>query len=79
MKEATGELNMTVVTIAAIAAVIALFYFLIWPMIEGGLTANTRCANAYGCSQCVNGQRTCAGYYDNNGNTTDEEITCTCQ
>ena len=27
MKEATGELNMTVVTLVAVAAVAALFYF----------------------------------------------------
>ena len=28
MKEATGELNMTVVTLVAVAAVAALFYYL---------------------------------------------------
>ena len=33
MKEATGELNMTVITIIAIAAVGALFYVFVWPMI----------------------------------------------
>lgn len=34
MKEATGELNMTVVTLVAVAAVAALFYFFLWPMIQ---------------------------------------------
>ena len=33
MKEATGELNMTVVTIIAIGAVIA-FFWLMWPSIQ---------------------------------------------
>lgn len=33
MKEATGELNMTVVTIIAIGAIIAFFWFL-WPQIK---------------------------------------------
>ena len=34
MKEATGELNMTVVTIVAVAAVGGLFVLLVWPMIQ---------------------------------------------
>ena len=38
MKEATGELNMTVVTVVAIAAVGAFFYFFIWPGIQAGLS-----------------------------------------
>ena len=44
MKEATGELNMTVVTVVAIAAVGAFFYLFIWPSIQAGLTRNT-CSN----------------------------------
>lgn len=44
MKEATGEMNMTVVTIIAIGAIIA-FFWLMWPSIQetigqqwGGIT-----------------------------------------
>ncbi len=37
MKEATGELNMTVVTIIAIGAIIAFFWFM-WPQIRGTIT-----------------------------------------
>lgn len=33
MKEATGELNMTVVTIIAISAIVAFFWFM-WPQIK---------------------------------------------
>ncbi len=46
MKEATGELNMTVVTLIAIAAIAALFYFAIWPMIQQMLVQQT--CNTYG-------------------------------
>lgn len=41
MKEATGELNITVITVVAIAAVAALFYLFVWPMIEKQLADNT--------------------------------------
>ena len=44
MKEATGELNMTVVTVVAIAAVGSFFYFFIWPGIQASLMKNT-CTN----------------------------------
>ncbi len=41
MKEATGELNMTVVTVVAIAAVGGFFYAFVWPNIKVGLMKNT--------------------------------------
>lgn len=44
MKEATGELNMTVVTVVAIGAVGLFFYGFIWPGIKAGLMKNT-CSN----------------------------------
>lgn len=44
MKEATGELNMTVVTVVAIAAVGAFFYAFVWPGIQAGLKKST-CQN----------------------------------
>lgn len=46
MKEATGELNMTVITVIAIAAVGALFYAFIWPMIQRTIVQQT--CNTYG-------------------------------
>lgn len=46
MKEATGELNMTVITVVAIAAIGLLFYQFIWPMIKLRLVDNT--CNAMG-------------------------------
>lgn len=41
MKEATGELNMTVITVVAIAAIGLLFYSFIWPMIQGRIVQTT--------------------------------------
>ena len=43
MKEATGELNMTVVTVVAIAAVAGFFYAFVWPSIKNSITASTNC------------------------------------
>ena len=41
MKEATGELNMTVVTVVAIAAIAAVFYAWVWPSIKISIAKNT--------------------------------------
>ena len=46
MKEATGELNMTVVTVVAIAALMAFFYLIIWPTIKTSLSLTTACSSA---------------------------------
>ena len=50
LKEATGELNMTVVTIVAIGAIVAFFYLLIWPTIQTNMALTTAC-NAAGYSE----------------------------
>jgi hypothetical protein len=46
MKEATGELNMTAITLVAIGAILAFFYLFIWPSIQTGLALNTACSIA---------------------------------
>jgi len=46
MKEASGELNMTVVTIVAVAAVGTLFVLLVYPMIQGAVASQS--CKAYG-------------------------------
>ena len=79
MKEATGELNMTVVTVVAIAAVAAFFYAFVWPSIKTSIIASTNCASAQ-CSQCTStgdSTKCTACYY---GENFDEgPITCTFQ
>ena len=37
MKEASGELNMTAITILAIAAVGAFFYVVVWPGLQSSI------------------------------------------
>ncbi len=48
MKEATGELNMTVVTIIAIAAIGAVFIGVFWPSIRASIAANSACSSSNG-------------------------------
>lgn len=79
MKEATGELNMTVITVVAIAAIGAFFMAFVWPQLKGSVTGTAKCSSAVGCGTCTNGSRTCTGYYDDNGNYKAESITCSCQ
>ncbi len=46
MKEATGELNATLIVVIAIAALAALFFTIIWPMIKDDMKNNSNCSNA---------------------------------
>lgn len=55
MKEATGELNMTVVTIIAIGAIIA-FFWVMWPQIQESINNQwdsiTGCTDNNGDGKC---------------------------
>lgn len=46
MKEATGELNSSVLIVTAVALLAAFFFTIIWPKIKGDLEEIGRCANA---------------------------------
>ena len=54
MKEASGELNMSVVVFIAIGALGSFFYFTIWPMIRNNMNQNTNCSKAI-CNKCETG------------------------
>lgn len=83
MKEATGELNMTVVTVVAIAAVAAFFYAFVWPAIKSSIQASTYCAmavctdkemttcTAYGDDQEEIWSGSCKAYYEKQNNNDD--------
>ena len=73
MKEATGELNMTVVTVVAIAAIGAFFYAFVWPAIKANINRTTKCSNAICPSSCTTGACTCT-YINESG--TPESIVC---
>lgn len=90
MKEATGELNMTVITVVAIGAVAAFFYGFIWPSIKTTIQAQSICANGQnyktgtqgtaGYVSCGalqnNGTYECKYYTDANGTAKEKSITC---
>ena len=72
MKEATGELNMTVVTVVAIAAVAAFFYAFIWPSIQNSIEQSTKCSNVTNCD--CSGKTCKCTYIGEDGE--EENITC---
>lgn len=78
MKEASGELNMTVVTVVAIAAVAAFFYAFVWPSVKSSINSATKCSSAICPSSCKTGTCDCKYYeYDDNGAYVSEtDIKC---
>ena len=58
MKEATGELNVTVITVIAVASLSAFFYFTIWPLIRANMDSNTKCSQAV-CEKCTDASGNC--------------------
>ena len=73
MKEATGELNATVVVVVAVGILSAFFYLTIWPAIKSNMDHNTKCSKAI-CNKCSKGDGTVSCYYCDNG--TAKDITC---
>lgn len=58
MKEATGELNGMLVVVIAIGALIAFFYYTLWPLIKGNVNENLKCNKAI-CEPCKTGKKDC--------------------
>lgn len=77
MKEATGELNMTVVTVVAIAAIAALFAVFVLPNIKENITNKSKCSSAICPPTCTNNKRVCQ-YYKGNSVTNVEYVVCPC-
>lgn len=46
MKEATGELNATVVVVITIGILSTFFFTIIWPSLKSNLNKNTKCSDA---------------------------------
>jgi hypothetical protein len=51
MKEATGELNATVIIFTAVALLTVVFFMVVWPLVKDGFYESASCANAV----CDNG------------------------
>ena len=89
MKEATGELNMTVVTVVAIGAVVAFFYAFVWPSIQNNIQAQNACSvgpnNTVGvstdpdyvsCSAITGSSYECTYNITKNGNVDSRKTNC---
>lgn len=50
MKEASGELSMTAITVVAIAAIAVVFTTLIWPGMKKTIERNTNCSQSFNCT-----------------------------
>jgi len=46
MKEASEELNITVIVVIAIGVLMAFFYYTLWPLIKGGFESENNCSKA---------------------------------
>ena len=74
MKEATGELSTTVITVVAIAAIAGIFTVWLLPTLRTTIKAKTYCSAAVQCGPCVvdstgKGKMDCHYYIDNNSNS----------
>ena len=79
MKEATGELNMTLVTVIAISAVAAVFTLWVWPNVKANIKRNTYCSGAFNCKDCgSDGLMTCSYTDEETGETKRDDIKCPC-
>lgn len=78
MKEATGELNMTVITVVAIAAVAAFFYAFVWPSIQASLILTTACNSVGGNGDYTGENVTCSDYVCTYTKSNGSEVTKTC-
>ncbi len=78
MRQATGELTMTVVVVTLVAILVAFFYGVLWPTIKSNLSYTQNCNNVVCNANTLNrstGKVKCK-YYDKNGNDTGKEVTC---
>lgn len=70
MKEATGELNSTVIVVIAVSILAAFFYMVIWPMLKNNMDQNSKCSDAW-CEKCTDpaGCQMVVCHYGDNDNT----------
>ena len=76
MKEATGELNLTVIVVIIVALLSFFFFTILWPSIRNNFAKNTRCDEAICPKKGAtphDGEVLCT-YRDSNGAVHD--ITC---
>lgn len=75
MKEATGELNITVVIVVAVGFLSVFFFGVLWPSIKGTYIATNRCSDAIcGTDRDANNMVTC--HYYKNGVKQGDSFKC---
>lgn len=75
MKEATGELNMTVVIALAVGFLSVFFFAILWPTIKSTMVANSKCSDAVCYPNTLdNGMVTCK--YFKNGVQEGSDFKC---
>ena len=78
MKEATGELSNTVITVVAIAAILTLFTVFLYPSLRAAIRARTYCQSSVQCGACSEGKMQCH-YYNDDMSVSNDTITCDCE
>ena len=53
MREATGELNVTVIVVSAVALLSAFFFTTLWPQVRENITNKEKCSDAI-CDKGLN-------------------------
>ena len=72
MKEASGELSMTAITVVAIAAIAGLFSVFLLPGLKGTIMKKTHCSQAYNCDKDGNN----CTYCENDECTSTGTVNC---
>ena len=78
MKEATGELSNTVITVVAIAAILSLFTVFLYPSLKAAIRARTYCQSSVQCGTCDGGKQKCH-YYNDDMSVSEDTIMCDCE
>lgn len=75
MKQATGEVNMTVVIVIAVGILSVFFFGVLWPNIRNGLIANSKCSDAV-CENTPDSNNSVICRYYKNGRQEGKEFRC---
>lgn len=76
MKEATGELNMTVVIVVAVGLLSVFFFAILWPNLKNTFIATNKCSDAICDKRTLNDGLVTCKYYDKNGKQQGNEFQC---
>lgn len=70
MKEATGELNVTVIVVITVGLLSAFFFTIIWPRLNNNLKSNTKCSDAICAPVCNKATKKCEPNWDDKSKKT---------